>query len=541
MKKQDSFFLMKFDSGRLKDCNYKVKTNFQESQKNGELIRLADNQVLRSLRKIKGINYSQEELIVLTKERKKIFSLPNSEENRIRVKELSKEIEKMLFVPEIVSVKFENKAHYVAIKNRGLFINGIKYTRLLAGSGNLRRNTVFYIDTRYKSRLNQVLDNGRDLEANLVPAKFSAYYGLYNSSSLEVEFPRFAVIPDCEIEKTFTLDWVSGSGRDIVVEEKEIPVKLNLFDGQGIISPNQMSVWAENMDLSYTPSWCIVRAPYLKGNLACFDFHRFAKENGKKYLADVWGNQILVDDVEILISTSQFKLWQSYKSLKDYLDNCKKNNLSFGITRYAPSEEKEKSHTYSNYQFTQVLDLSDEDIESFCGPTLKLVEDLSGFDYERMLLYLMGEGINQLDEHNWFDRLQDPVVKALLIEPGLKEDEYIRQRFSRGLNRFIREAYLGSTLHQGNFSAILSDPYAQCEWAFGMEPKGLLKEKQYYSNFWNKKGINKVAACRAPLTHYSEVNILNFKNDEKTRDWYKNITSGTVLPILGNDTMIFAD
>ena len=65
---------------------------------------------------------------------------------------------------------------------------------------------------------------------------------------------------------------------------------------------------------------------------------------------------------------------------------------------------------------------------------------------------------------------------------------------------------------------MLSDPYALCEHIYGLEIKGLLNEFEHYSQYWNERNVNKVAAMRAPLTWCSEVNLLNFKSNYKKLD-----------------------
>ena len=71
-------------------------------------------------------------------------------------------------------------------------------------------------------------------------------------------------------------------------------------------------------------------------------------------------------------------------------------------------------------------------------------------------------------------------------------------------------------------------PYALMEWAFGLEVKGLLKNKEHYSRYWNSRGITEAVGCRSPLTAYSEVNPLTFIKNEKTEEWYQYLDSGII-------------
>ena len=62
-----------------------------------------------------------------------------------------------------------------------------------------------------------------------------------------------------------------------------------------------------------------------------------------------------LSNVELILTTSMVKLWDSYASCEDYLRNCKENGYTFGITKSCPKVlENERS---TNYQFLQVYDL----------------------------------------------------------------------------------------------------------------------------------------------------------------------------------------
>ena len=42
-----------------------------------------------------------------------------------------------------------------------------------------------------------------------------------------------------------------------------------------------------------------------------------------------------INNVELILTESMLKLWDSYSSIEDYLENCKNNNYSFAITEKA--------------------------------------------------------------------------------------------------------------------------------------------------------------------------------------------------------------
>ena len=50
MQKLQQFYVLKFNSSRLKKDKYDININIKTARKNGELIALGDNQVLRATR-----------------------------------------------------------------------------------------------------------------------------------------------------------------------------------------------------------------------------------------------------------------------------------------------------------------------------------------------------------------------------------------------------------------------------------------------------------------------------------------------------------
>ena len=145
MNKLQQFYVLKFNSGRLAKDGYNINITMKTAKKNNELIALGDNQVLRSIRKIKGRNIDFDFINNLFLERRRIARRRKSLQNKAKLKQIDKDIDNLLFMPEYVSVVIEKHSHYKKIIKDGLIINGKEYVRLLCGAGNARRNTVFFV------------------------------------------------------------------------------------------------------------------------------------------------------------------------------------------------------------------------------------------------------------------------------------------------------------------------------------------------------------------------------------------------------------
>ena len=78
------------------------------------------------------------------------------------------------------------------------------------------------------------------------------------------------------------------------------------------------------------------------------------------------------------------------------------------------------------------------------------------------------------------------------------------------------------------------------EYVCGQEPKGLLGENEFYSNYWNERNVNLVDAMRAPMTHFSEHVLLPLVKNEETEKWYKHCKFGIILNWHGYETFRFS-
>lgn len=544
MLKLQQFFIYKFETDRLNKSNYNINIDMKQARKNNELISLADNQVLRSIRKIAKIDIDFKIVDNLFLERKRITHRKSSIQNKNRIKEIDKDIDNLLFCPEYISIVVNKHSHYKKIIKNGLIINGEKYIRLLCGAGNARSNTVFFVNEKIYNELDTILCNGHNKDIKITESKYNAYYALSNSATYPVTEPRVCVVPDKEIEMVKRVDWIEEKPIYDEIYNIDKNLNFNLWDGMGICSPELALKWSKDLQLNYTPCAFCIRNYFIKGLVCVFDFHKFSNEiAGKHIIKDIYGNEVDTDNIDMIITESQFKLWKGYNSWEHYLNECKNNDAFWGVTKFTP--EKDKTSVFTNYQFLQVLNLDTNDkIKNLCDPTLNWFDKIINKDASYTLLYLLGDvcnrDIDDICNSGMFYNL-DNMVKALLYCKDLIEDTYIKSRVERYINTKIRESYIGKLLVDGNFQFMISDPYALCEHIYGLEVKGLLNEYEHYSKYWNKRDVKNVLAQRAPLTWRSESNVLNLKNNENIDKWFGHIYSGIIYNVWGYDTMQHAD
>lgn len=542
-------YTMKFKSSRLKEYDYNIALTPQQAKTNGELIALSDNQILRSIRKITNKEIDYEKIEQWYQERDKLKKQKNSKENIENIKQLQNNILDMLFIPEYITIVMEHESHYNYLFNNGLVLNSHTYSRLSSSASQSRVSTVVFCNENIINELNNILDNGRDKNKPLCPSKYNAYRGLSGSATKIVSTPRFCVVPDYETTKILKVNFVTetGENEDDKIKIKEVELKFNRFDGQGLIKPSKADEWAKELGLDYTPGqWC-VRQNFLKGQLTVFDIEKFCRlENNNNYIINtIYKNKndepIKVDlrDIDVIVSESQFKLWDSF-NFEEYQENCKRNNLYWGVSLVSPKEPNDILKF--NYQFGQTLNLNEESIKKLCNQFVEWIQKVNYDNIYYTLLFLVGENLTQDNIKKFFKNNDNYWLKSLIVNHELKNDKYIRDKIYKYIRNTIKRGCLGEIILDGNFQVLISDPFAQMQHICShKEVIGLLKEKEYYCNYWNKKSINTVDSMRAPLTYKSEHLKLNLVNGKKCDDWYEYCKdSGVIVNIHGHETLNWA-
>lgn len=538
MKQLQQFNVLSITNQRLLRSGLDLQITLREAIRNDEIIQIADNEVLRAIRRITNHPFTQEKADDLWKSRDIITKQKSGAKNKRLIKEITDSLDNILYIPEYVCLTTDDKRRFTKIGKNGFKINGEPYVRLLCGAGHSRTNRTMFVKKSIYKELNDILRNGcKNVE--IIWQKYNAYYALASSATFRVREPRVCVVPDKEIKMIKRVDWTTETKDDDVINLQDKELSFNLWDGMGIISPDFASLWAEDLDLDYLPSAFILRSAFIKGLVAVFDFKTFAREIAKKnIIKDIYGDTYTIDDIDVILTQSQFKLWNAYDSWQHYLDCLKKSQISWGVSKCTPKVEKDYIRT--NYQFLQVLNLTDDDIKELCKPTLEWIKGISGGNVNDMTFYLLGKLAKEPSHEKLWNNIQDNFIRALLLENRLIDDTYIRARIINSLNKRIKESYIGKILVGGNFQMMIADPYAFCEYIFGMEIKGLLKEFEHHSGYWNKLGKNKVAGMRAPLTWRSEVNLLNLQHNDMTKEWYKYLDHCIIYNVWGLDMAIHA-
>ena len=547
-------YVYKIHSSKIIKNKMNYNKSLEDMRRSKEIISLADSEVLRFIDEINGVDRENVELQI-RELRSSIKKLQNNSKNadstliakiKSAIKKYYAAIDAIQIKPDYLTVVMDKDNHIETLE-KGFKINGRNYRRLVGTPNGVKCSTVVYV-TEYTldgremyAELQRRLNNGRDEAQKFNPAKFEAYKALACSSSEILSYPYGVLVVD-DLVLHFNAD-VLKLDDEFANEEKHIEptatqknmeVELDANDGFGLITPELAERWSDELHLGYLMSGCCIRNSFVKGMVFPFDFREFARDIAhSEVVKDVWGQEFNINNIELILPVSMFKLWQSYSSIDEYLDNCHKNHYHFATTKICP-EVLDEERTL-NYQFLQSYHLNDEQIKELVTPTVDEIQNVISGDTNTALLFLRGTGVTERTA----DIVDENFIKAVSIEPEMFNDGYVIDRIHSMLKRRIKDAKIGVVKVKGNYSIISGDPYALCQHIFktnvdsdgnDIEPEmGLIKADEVYSKFWIDKGVDKVACFRAPMSCHNNIRVLDVAQNERADYWYRYMKTVSIL------------
>ena len=326
--------------------------------------------------------------------------------------------------------------------------------------------------------------------------KLLAYIALGSSATdpwTEMDIDRCIVIDDFEAPVTGVVDYVNN---DYTINRETRTTTISHTDGCGLMLPG---ISRKNF---------MVRAPWIKGLLCSFDFLKFCRVNDvEPVLTDIYGEKhhLIEENIQIIFTKSQFKLWKYYQSWDHYKKCFKENGCCLNRTNF---EEDYIPDTEISYQMLQTLtDFTDEEIARFTKNTHDKINGIAR-DMKTMLRTL------QADEES-----DNPYKRALTIYPELLREAYSRETLKAIKKRWTLDAKSGKIKCANKRLFAIPDLYAACQFWFlrQNQPEGLLKDGEVSCKPF--RGRDKVACLRSPHL-YMEWTVRNVVHDQSIYDWF---------------------
>ena len=401
------------------------------------------------------------------------------------------------------------------IINNGFWYNGSRYLFLTASAGQIRTKKVVFIKQNTWLRIEDTIMCGLNIEkinskGGINSNKYLAYTALANSATDEwkgFDIDKTIVVDDFETNVYGEYDFVDE--KDFSITRKKDYVPITHTDGCGLILPNAFGKHQTNQ---------MIRMPWVKGLLGVFDFKKFIKEydTATPIIKDIYGveHNILDEDIQIIFTKSQFKLWKYYDNWNDYKDRFKKYHCQVGFTN--PEEERIKNSTI-NYQMLQSLtDITDDEINAIADSSVtNLKEMCTSVDKVKTVL-----GITPYMKPEQLTCLQ----QAIQLYPELLNDSFIRTKLKDIKDSLIKKYKAGKLKVNGKYTFLLPDLYAVCEhWFMGIDnPHGLLDDGEVFC--WLYKHCDELDCLRSPHLFMEHAIRNNAANDcikkDSIREWF---------------------
>lgn len=392
----------------------------------------------------------------------------------------------------------------------GFNYKGEKYIYFTSSAGQIRTKKTVFIKESVWNQYEKTIMCGLTIDSinkkgGNNPNKHLAYMALTNSATDvwdEFDIDKTIVIDDFETDVYGTYDLVDDEDYSIKRISDYVPIPHT--DGAGMMLP----CMGKNR---------MVRLPWVKGLLGSFDYVKFIEENNcSPIIKDIYGKEhnVIEEDIQIIFTKSQFKMYKYYDSWEQYKEYYKKYNCSAGYTNL--EEDKIKDATI-NYQMLQTLtDITDEEID-------KVIEKSNG------KLTNLCSSISSMKSAFGITPYNDNMThlqQAINLYPDLMNDEYIKITLREIKNSMVKRFKSGSLSVNGKYTFILPDLYAACEyWFMGIEnPKGLLEDGEVFC--WLFRKSDKLDCLRSPhlyREHAVRVNTAyngNKERQESIRKWF---------------------
>lgn len=523
--------IFKLHSKQLKKANWNLTLplNVALKQCPDSVVTLSSSEMLRFIDEINGVVDIDSKIEEVKRKIKFTKKQPKTRETKILLKKLYSFLYELQFQPDYLCVIMDSNKDYDTA-NLGFTVNGIRYKRLLGTNGGIKNSTIVYVNQDLYPELKKRIDNGRNKDIPLVPAKLEAYQALVCSGSTPIPEPNgIIVVDDCitHFKDDVILIDDNVDGEPLLTYCDGYDIEHNDSDGYGLMLPSYSRRVNEYLtgDGEHEISGMNTRFAWTKGMIYTFDFIEFAEKIAHTYeITDVWGHKRDIRNAEVILTASMLKLWQAYSSWEDYYKNCQENHYHFSTPKITP--EKLENVRNTNYQFLQSYQLTDEEIQELCQPTIDEIKGVLGMDYRKSILFLAGFGLN---EDNAYNENLDYCIRALMIDKQMINDPYVRKRIWNMISKRIEMAERGAVKVNANFAMISGDPYALCQSMFGLEVTGILKAGEVYHKYWIDKGADEIVCFRAPMTCHNNIRKMRLNKSEDALYWYRYMKTVEIL------------
>ncbi|AKA71951.1 hypothetical protein [Clostridium scatologenes] len=455
-----------------------------------------------------------------------------------------------IFTDKIITIKVGNMDDSVVNKviKDGLTIDNVDGTKqhyifFTAGAGQTRSEKFMMIlDNDSIKDVLLTLMCGLTIEeinkqGGMNISKFLAYLSLNNSGSTVWEgfdINKCIVVEDFETMVSATVDYIDRQINSVKYEVEH--TKKDGTKGK-YIRTKQVAEWNINkgvnnmnvpvphfdglgliLDKKYKKN-IQARLPWVKGLLTYFNVVSYCKDKGySTKVKDIYGKEwdIIKDNIQIIFTKSQFKLYKFYKDWDSYKDNFNRYNCTANICLQDSNKRSDYKDMNINYQMLQqLINMSDKQINMLTKDFKELIKKVHS-DKNSQLEFLGATLDNKC--RSYFQ-------ESLRLYPEMLTSNYVKKQISETITAEKKKACSGKIkIKDSKRVFILSDPTAFVDWLFGNidVPTGYLQDGEVYCNLYENEA--KLDVLRSPSLSFEHCIRTNIRATKGKNKWF--VTNG---------------
>ena len=297
--------------------------------------------------------------------------------------------------------------------------------------------------------------------------KMLAYLALQNSAT--------DVWDEFDIDKTVVIDDFETEVPGVFDNIDDVSFKIERVDGKATITHTD----GAGMMLPKMGNNRMVRAPWVKGLLGAFDFRKFIEEyHCSPVIKDIYGKEhdLIAEDIEIIFTKSQFKMYKYYNSWDEYKQFYHENNCETG---YCNLERDHIQFNRITYQMLQSFtDYDEQELDILCDASNRKIDELCLSAKNMLAVFGVTPYATNLS----------PLQEALKLYPELLNDEFMKRKLRDMKNSLLKDYRSGKLEVRGKYTFVLPDFFAACQhWFLGEEdPDGLLRDGEVFTRLFQK-------------------------------------------------------
>lgn len=422
----------------------------------------------------------------------------------------------------------------------GFIVNGVHFV-MSERSASMTRNAILgFVDESVSKPLDEKITMDMKIDKTVL-SKLCAYRGLMFSSChcLDRWRPKTIVVKDYEtVLKNQKLKWLRQVERSYIscdtgeekvwktygIEEGYKDLKINVFDGHGIIHPLLVDEVKELVGMEERPTSMLVRAPYIKGLLSEVDYTTYFREHGISEIEDRWGVRHSVDEPMIILTESMFKGLKYFKETgtvedwDEYWRRFDKYGHCWGIAKWNFTKEQEPVYTRGNYQILQDLDLPFDDFKQLGAKSMEWASKIVNGDrvYTYCFLGLTGDKPKPLNNY----------ARAIMKNPEMMYEENVRDFLKKQTAKYINQMKCGKIYLRACYKFMIPDIIMLLQWIGGDEnPCGCLESDE----FWSDGYTGEHAIERNPHICSSEHLVLKAKTSDEIERYCGHLSNTCMI------------